>query len=149
MTVSTRWMAGTGTATDESGLTGRQREMLRVIHDFTRERGYPPTIRDLLEATRLASPNSILCHLKPLAKKGFLTRDRLLARSIRLTERARDALGVAAQSPEVQLSALRGEVAAVTAELEGLPRQGWTVDVLRVQVTALALRLRRALREED
>lgn len=57
------------------GLTDRQRGILRVIAGAVRERGYPPTVREIAEAVGLASPSSVAHQLASLERKGFLRRD--------------------------------------------------------------------------
>lgn len=40
------------------------------------EDGRPPTARDLCRLCGIGSPNGVLCHLAPLAKKGVIEWDR-------------------------------------------------------------------------
>lgn len=60
--------------------TGRQLDILRWMADFTKEHGYPPTVRDIGGAFAIESPNGVCCHLKALAKKGYLRGRRNTAR---------------------------------------------------------------------
>lgn len=63
-------------------LTARQRD----IFNFIKQRisgGLPPTVREIMERLEFTSPNGAMCHLRALAKKGFIKRDNK-ARSIRL-----------------------------------------------------------------
>ena len=53
-------------------LTDRQREVYDWIVDYCETYGYSPTVRELVKAFGFGSPNSALCHLKPLAKKGWI-----------------------------------------------------------------------------
>lgn len=64
-------------------LTPRQRQILRLIAEGAR-RGKTPTVRELVRLTGVASPNGVSCHLKALQKKGFIERDAMTARNIRL-----------------------------------------------------------------
>ena len=53
-------------------LTPRQREVLEVIEQYQRERGYPPSVREIGEAVGLTSPSTVHAHLATLQKLGFL-----------------------------------------------------------------------------
>jgi len=55
-------------------LTWRQRKVLQVIKDFVRERGYPPSMREIGEAVGLASTSSVAFQLENLQRKGYLHR---------------------------------------------------------------------------
>jgi repressor LexA len=46
------------------------------------EHGYPPTIRDIGGAFGITSPNGVMCHLRAMAAKGYITRDEQLSRGI-------------------------------------------------------------------
>ncbi|MGD7001080.1 transcriptional repressor LexA [Corynebacterium halotolerans] len=58
-----------------SDLSDRQRRILEVIRDAVVLRGYPPSIREIGDATGLQSTSSVAYQLKELEKKGFLRRD--------------------------------------------------------------------------
>ncbi|APT84913.1 transcriptional repressor LexA [Corynebacterium aquilae] len=60
---------------DKSSLSDRQRRILEVIHDAVLLRGYPPSIREIGDATGLQSTSSVAYQLRELEKKGFLKRD--------------------------------------------------------------------------
>lgn len=74
------------TTTLSSPLTGRQREVLRALCDHMREYGRPPTVREMMEALGLTSPNALRCHVKALKKRGYLepAGPDVTARSLRL-----------------------------------------------------------------
>lgn len=59
---------------DFESLTPRQQNVLTCIHDTVRERGYPPSIREIGDAVGLQSTSSVAHQLKVLERKGFLTR---------------------------------------------------------------------------
>lgn len=44
-----------------------------AICDFMHRRGIPPTLRDVMRALKMNSPNSVLCHLKQLRNFGLLS----------------------------------------------------------------------------
>lgn len=56
-------------------LTDRQKEVLDHIVDVLRERGYPPTVREIADHFGMASAFGVQRHLAALQKKGFLRRD--------------------------------------------------------------------------
>ncbi|MBC5823595.1 MAG: transcriptional repressor LexA [Candidatus Eremiobacteraeota bacterium] len=59
----------------DSKLTGRQQAILDVIKSFTREHGYPPSVREIGERVGLSSSSTVQCHLRTLEKKGIIRRD--------------------------------------------------------------------------
>ncbi|MDT9695964.1 transcriptional repressor LexA [Streptomyces sp. P17] len=65
----------------EEGLTDRQRRIVNYIGDFTRRRGYPPSMREIGAAVDLASPSSVSHQLKALERKGALRRHPTLPRA--------------------------------------------------------------------
>lgn len=68
---------------DKDNLTERQREVLCFISQSIRERGYPPTLREIGERMGIRSTNGVNDHLKALEKKGFLHREDLKSRALR------------------------------------------------------------------
>src|SRR6187397_206198 len=79
---------------DQSSLTSRQQEIYGFICRRIDDRGFPPTIRDIGTAFDIKSPNGVMCHLKALEKKGFITRDGKSARAIRPTNRIAGKIGL-------------------------------------------------------
>ena len=66
-------------------LTKRQQTVLETIREWIRERGYPPTIRELGQRLGIRSLRGVTTHLDAIAKKGFLKRESR-ARSISLSD---------------------------------------------------------------
>ena len=66
-------------------LTNRQQTVLEAIRSWIRERGYPPTIRELGKLLGIRSLRGVTTHLDAIAKKGFLKRESR-ARSISLSD---------------------------------------------------------------
>ena len=60
---------------DFESLTPRQKSVLHHIYDTVKDRGYPPSIREIGDAVGLQSTSSVAYQLRALEKKGFLTRD--------------------------------------------------------------------------
>jgi repressor LexA len=64
-------------------LTKRQREVLDFINGWIRERGYPPTLREIGNHFGIKSTNGVNDHLKALEKKGAIERAGLKSRAMR------------------------------------------------------------------
>jgi repressor LexA len=63
--------------------TERQQRILEVIHEFTAERGYPPSVREIGERVGLSSSSTIHAHLKTLERRGLISRDPTKPRALR------------------------------------------------------------------
>lgn len=68
------------------GLTKRQAEILEMINDCVTRNGFAPSIREIADAFQISSPNGVVCHLKALEKKGFLSRRKTKSRAIELSQ---------------------------------------------------------------
>jgi len=64
------------------GLTDKKRQILDFIERAQRERGYPPSVREIGEAVGLTSSSSVHAHLATLQKQGYLRRDPTKPRAI-------------------------------------------------------------------
>ena len=77
-------------------ITQRGLEVLQALWDFTRKRGYPPTIRELAAALGIASSQGVYDHIRRLQGRGLVTRPpRGQARGLQLTPAGWAALGAA------------------------------------------------------
>lgn len=63
--------------------TDRQKHILEVIRQFTAERGYPPSVREIGERVGLSSSSTIHAHLKTLERRGLISRDPTKPRALR------------------------------------------------------------------
>jgi repressor LexA len=72
-------------------ITERQREILELIAQTVRQRGYPPSVREIGEAVGLSSPSTVHSHLSALVKAGYLRRDPTKPRAIEVTIEESDA----------------------------------------------------------
>jgi repressor LexA len=63
-------------------LNDRARAILTFIQRFTREKGYPPTIREIGEAFEISSTNGVRYYLNLLEKSGHLKRRGKISRGI-------------------------------------------------------------------
>lgn len=60
---------------ETNGLTTRQLRILEFIRRTVRERGYPPTVREIGEAVGLTSSSSVHAQLANLERRGLLHKD--------------------------------------------------------------------------
>lgn len=62
-------------------LTSKQAEILTFIQEKIIENGYPPTVREICQATGLASSSTVHIHLE---EKGYIQRDPSKPRTIKI-----------------------------------------------------------------
>jgi repressor LexA len=67
-------------------LSERQTEMIKYIGEFSRERGYPPTIRQIGEAVNISSTSVVNYNLNKLEREGYILRDLKVSRGVRLAD---------------------------------------------------------------
>ena len=65
-------------------LTDRQRAVLEYISTSISDRGYPPTLREIGNHLGIRSTNGVNDHLRALERKGYLTREDMKSRTLRL-----------------------------------------------------------------
>jgi len=80
-------------------LSTRQQKILAFVGRHGEEQGYPPTIREIAEAVNISSTSVVDYHLKALQTKGYLERDSLVSRGMRLTGQAMSYLGMSLSNP--------------------------------------------------
>jgi repressor LexA len=64
-------------------LTSRQREIFNFIRGFIKERGYPPSVREIGEHFDIY-PRAAFDHLKALERKGYLKRRGSMSRGLEI-----------------------------------------------------------------
>jgi repressor LexA len=75
-------------------VTARQQRILEYIKRTVRERGYPPTVREIGEAVGLTSSSSVHAQLANLERQGLVRRDPTKPRAMELRGRAGRGEGV-------------------------------------------------------
>ncbi|SER58648.1 transcriptional repressor LexA [Salipaludibacillus aurantiacus] len=65
-----------------SKLSSRQQAILEFIRSEVKDKGYPPSVREIGEAVGLASSSTVHGHLSRLEKKGYIRRDPTKPRAI-------------------------------------------------------------------
>lgn len=63
-------------------ISTRQRDILTFIEQQMRDRGFPPSVREIGEAVGLTSPSTVHSHLNTLQRLGYLRRDPTKPRAI-------------------------------------------------------------------
>ncbi len=96
----------------DTELTGKRREILDFIAAQLRERGYPPSVREIGEAVGLQSSSTVHAHLTTLQRQGYLRRDPTKPRAIEVRYDA--ASGAAIERRPARHVPLVGDVAAGT-----------------------------------
>ncbi|MEI8333517.1 MAG: transcriptional repressor LexA [Chloroflexota bacterium] len=96
----------------------RKRRILEFVAATLRERGYPPSVREIAEAVGLASTSAAHHHLRALEHDGYLERGASQSRALRLTPTAAIMLGLASElvpqsiAAEAHVLPIVGEIAA-------------------------------------
>jgi repressor LexA len=96
-------------------LSGKRREILDYIGQCLRERGYPPSVREIGSAVGLASSATVHSHLAVLQREGYLIKDPTKPRA--MTVQYDPSSGAAMASSPVRTVPLVGAVAAGTGVL--------------------------------
>jgi repressor LexA len=72
-------------------LSPKRRQLLDFILQFRQQRGYGPTVREILQARNISSISLVQRDLKVLEREGYISRHPGIRRNITLTGRAGDA----------------------------------------------------------
>jgi repressor LexA len=96
-------------------LTERHRQILRCIDTAMRERGYPPSVREIGDAVGLSSSSTVHAHLKTLETNGYIRRDPAKPRAIEVF--FEPTTGASIERRPVRHVPLIGDVAAGTGVL--------------------------------
>ncbi|MEH7126462.1 transcriptional repressor LexA [Bacillus sp. JJ1532] len=67
-------------------LSKRQQDILNFIKEEVRQKGYPPSVREIGEAVGLASSSTVHGHLARLESKGLIRRDPTKPRAIEILD---------------------------------------------------------------
>jgi repressor LexA len=109
------------------GLTKRQEQTLDFIRQSIEQRGYPPTLREIGESMGIRSTNGVNDHLRALERKGYLSREDMKSRALRLVSRESETPAASTDDTLLDVQVL-GRVAA------GLPllAEENVVDTVRI-----------------
>ena len=64
----------------------KQSEIYEFLKNYTENKGYPPSVREICEAVSLKSTSTVHGHLKRLEKKGLIRRDPSKPRALEIAE---------------------------------------------------------------
>ncbi|MBC5799024.1 MAG: transcriptional repressor LexA [Candidatus Eremiobacteraeota bacterium] len=124
----------------ERAPSDRQTHILEAIRSYTKQYGYPPSVREIGQLVGLSSSSTVQAHLRSLEKQGFIRRDptkprTLIMRQDAATEQRESEYGVlpivgkvAAGTPITAVENVEGEFVVPTE----LARKDGTF-MLRVQ----------------
>jgi repressor LexA len=96
-------------------LSGKRLQILEYIAECLRQRGYPPSVREIGEAVGLTSSSTVHTHLAVLQREGYLQRDPTKPRAIQV--RFDPSTRAAMAGAPVRYVPLVGDVAAGTGVL--------------------------------
>lgn len=74
----------------EQILSAKQQQILDCIKKSLKEKGYPPSVRELCLAVGLSSTSTVHSHLNTLERKGFIRRDPSKPRTIEVLDEEAD-----------------------------------------------------------
>ena len=69
-------------------LSSKQAEIYRFILQYTKDHGYPPSVREIGEAVNLKSPSTVHFHMKKLEAEGYILKADGKTRAISLPRQA-------------------------------------------------------------
>jgi len=95
-------------------LSDKQRRILDFISSFLEDRGYPPTVRDIVSGCGISSTSVVDYHLNILEREGYLRRQPEISRGIELLGRSSPARRV--QVPVIGLIAAGTPIPVPTAD---------------------------------
>ncbi len=73
---------------ERSALTKKQTGFLSFLKEYCQERGYPPTVREIMDGLGLSSTNVVRKYLKILERKGYIKRQFHSPRAIEIVDTA-------------------------------------------------------------
>lgn len=73
---------------NNAALSARQQQILTYIKSSLREKGYPPSVREIGEAVGLSSSSTVHSHLAKLEEMGYIRRDPTKPRAIEVLDEA-------------------------------------------------------------
>lgn len=63
-------------------ISAKQQEILNFIEVYTKDHGYPPSVREICAAVSLRSPSTVHAHLKTLNERGVIVKDNRKTRAL-------------------------------------------------------------------
>ncbi len=75
-------------------ISPKRKRILNFITGFVREKGYSPSVRDIVKGCGISSSSVVQYHLNQLENLGFIHRNREISRSITLAEKHGESVSV-------------------------------------------------------
>ncbi|PIU78136.1 MAG: repressor LexA [Candidatus Moranbacteria bacterium CG_4_10_14_3_um_filter_44_15] len=119
-------------------LTERQKELLKIIYDFIKNTGYPPTFEEMRESLGVSSNQSVIDHLAKLEEKRVIQRKKGIARSIAILPIGYEILGKPGLAPFLGATAAGAYTEAI--EIKG-EWQKLSQDVAQLQENIFLLKI--------
>jgi len=106
-------------------LSNRQRRILEFVYQYTQQKGYAPTIREIGEGTETSSTSVVNYNLQQLVNQHYLLKTPCLARAYRLTQTALALVGEGSDFNDNSrdVEALQEEITRLQNENERLRRE--------------------------
>jgi len=60
------------TETERQPITARQQDVLDWIDGYINTHGFSPTLQEIQHAYGWRTKNAVMCHLRPLRRKGYI-----------------------------------------------------------------------------
>lgn len=111
-------------------LSPKQQKIANFIYRFWEDRGYPPSIRDIVAGCGISSTSVVNYNLNILEKKGYIRRHREVSRGIELVARS-SALGARLQVPIIGQIAAGQPIPVPTADTWDVTASSETLEVTR------------------
>lgn len=87
-------------------ITKRQQQIYDFIRTYQKEKGYPPSVREMAAAVGLSSPSTVHAHLSALEDLGLIKRDATKPRALEVF----NSDGSAVNASEIKEASTRGAI---------------------------------------
>jgi len=111
-------------------LSPKQQQITKFIYRFCEDKGYPPTIRDIVAGCGISSTSVVDYNLDILEKKGYIRRHREVSRGIELVSRSL-ASGARFQVPIIGQIAAGEPIPVPTADTWDVTATSETLEVTK------------------
>jgi len=99
-------------------VTARQKELLKVVYDYIKTTGYPPTIKEMRDSLKVTSNQSVIDLLEHLENKKLIKRQEGVARSIVILPFGYEAIAKTALAPFLGMSHAGSPIDAIQIDGE-------------------------------
>jgi repressor LexA len=131
------------TRSQNDHLSEKQREILEFIYEYIEENGYPPSLREIALSVGISSTSVVSYNLRSLERLGYISRDRMVSRGLKLPAGPTPTLknvvqipllgrivaGAPIPVPASDFSLMGDEVVELTRDLVGDPKGLYALQV--------------------